>query len=324
MVLFVDVTQTDDAAPSGGALTLDVIRQLMLKRTGQSRVSISNPSWISEFRIHCRLVDRYRAGRVFLAGDAAHAHSPTGGQGIVTGIQDATNLAWKLARVTGGAPQSLLDTYEEERLPKAQEVLKETDRTTTVLLAPTVRARLVRDFLLLPIMRNGWVQKKMFAKLSQLHVNYRGCRLSQGTQPRWSAPSALRAGDRAPDLAFQRCASREITTLFAMLEPMRPIAIISLTPSNKSLIATMVRDLSAALITPFLLASPESGSGDQEVQCLTDVYGDFRRLYGLTGDFLCLIRPDDHIGLIQRPTNASALVEYIGLLSRAPSANSAR
>lgn len=322
--LFVDVTQADDAASSGGVLTLDRIRQLMLKRTGQSRVSISNPSWISEFRIHCRMVDRYRIGRVFLAGDAAHAHSPTGGQGIVTGLQDATNLAWKLARVIGGAPQPLLDTYEEERLPKAREVLKETDRTTTVLLAPTVRARLVRDFLLLPIMRNGWVQEKMFAKLSQLHVNYRGCRLSQGTSPRWSAPRALRAGDRAPDVAFQRCESLEITTLFELLEPMRPIVLFSTTPSNKSLIATIVRELSAALVTPFLLAAAESQSDDQEAQFLSDVYGDFRRLYGLTGDFLCLIRPDDHIGLIQRPSNASTLLDYIALLSPGPSAKSAR
>jgi 4,5-epoxidase len=139
--------------------------------------------WISEFRIHCRIVGRYRHARVLLAGDAAHLHSPTGGQSIATGIQDATNLAWKLARVVRGAPQSLLDTYEEERLPKTREVLKETDRTTTIFFAPTRLTRLLRDFVVLPVLRNSWVQKRMFAKLSQLHVTYRAA-VCRGTRMR--------------------------------------------------------------------------------------------------------------------------------------------
>jgi 2-polyprenyl-6-methoxyphenol hydroxylase-like FAD-dependent oxidoreductase len=77
----------------------------------------------SSYRPASRMVDRYRAGRVFLAGDAAHLHPPTGGQGLNTGIQDAYNLGWKLASVLRGGPESLLDTYEEERLPVAAAVL---------------------------------------------------------------------------------------------------------------------------------------------------------------------------------------------------------
>jgi 2-polyprenyl-6-methoxyphenol hydroxylase-like FAD-dependent oxidoreductase len=91
--LFVDVTRRMNGGP--GEVSLDLIRELMVQRTGERNIAVNNPTWISEFRIHCRMVDRYRSGRVFLAGDAAHIHSPTGGQGIVTGIQDATNLAWK-------------------------------------------------------------------------------------------------------------------------------------------------------------------------------------------------------------------------------------
>ena len=100
--LFVDVTN----ARNLGEVSLDLIRRLMVERTGAAEIKIHNPTWISEFKIHCRLVDRYRLGRVFVAGDAAHVHSPTGGQGIVTGIQDAVNLAWKLGRVLRGAPEA--------------------------------------------------------------------------------------------------------------------------------------------------------------------------------------------------------------------------
>ena len=146
----------------------------MVERTGATKIKIHSPTWLSEFKIHCRLIDRYRVGRVFVAGDAAHVHSPTGGQGIVTGIQDAMNLAWKLGRVLRGAPENLFDTYEDERRPKAAEVLKETDRTTRLLLAPDPITKLVRDLIVLPIIRSEFVQRKLFARLAQLDVNYRG------------------------------------------------------------------------------------------------------------------------------------------------------
>src|SRR5258708_13203258 len=100
----------------------------MARRPGDTRTRIGNPTWVSEFRIHSRMVDRYRHGRVLLAGDAAHIHSPTGGQGVVTGLQDATNLAWKLARVLGRPPESPLDTYHEERLPHPPPVPTQTPK----------------------------------------------------------------------------------------------------------------------------------------------------------------------------------------------------
>jgi len=183
----------------------------MVERTGATKIKIHSPTWLSEFKIHCRLVDRYRVGRVFVAGDAAHVHSPTGGQGIVTGIQDAMNLAWKLGRVLRGAPENLLDTYEEERRPKAAEVLKETDRTTRLLLAPDPDYKTGRRLIVLPIMRSEFVQRKLFAKFAQLHVNYRGNTLSRHFNS-LSINTVLKAGDRAPDIAFRQ--RDKITTLF--------------------------------------------------------------------------------------------------------------
>jgi 4,5-epoxidase len=210
--LFVDVTNT----PNLGEASLDLIERLMVERTGGADIKIYKPTWVSEFKIHCRLVDRYRLGRIFVAGDAAHVQSPTGGQGIVTGIQDAMNLGWKLGRVLRGAPENLLDTYEEERRPKAAEVLKETDRTTRLLLAPDPIRKLIRDGILLPVMRSEFIQRKLFAKLAQLHVNYRGNKLSQHYDF-LSTRTVLKAGDRAPDISFRT--RDEIVTLFELLRP---------------------------------------------------------------------------------------------------------
>lgn len=119
--LFIEVSLNADVLSDG--VTLEAIQQLMATRTGYGDALIKNATWLSDFKINCRMVDRFRVGRVFVAGDAAHIHSPTGGQGITTGVLDAVNLAWKLGRVLRGAPDSLLDMYEEERLPKAKEVL---------------------------------------------------------------------------------------------------------------------------------------------------------------------------------------------------------
>jgi hypothetical protein len=280
----------------------------MIERVGEREIKIENPTWISEFRIHCRMVDRYRNGRVFVAGDAAHVHSPTGGQGIVTGIQDATNLAWKLARVIRGAPEKLLDTYQEERLPKAAEVLKETDRTTRLLLAPDLLTKLFRDLIVLPIMRSGWVQKKLFAKLAQLHVSYRGSNLSEHIDA--ASSTFLKAGDRAPDITFQHCRSGEMTTLFRLLEPMRPIALIGpAILSDSDHIERLGAVMADAQVSAYIVLHNDRKTPHCS-NCLIDVYNDFDRLYGMSGDFFCLIRPDDHIGFFQRPIDEVRIRKY--------------
>ncbi|MEU8361198.1 FAD-dependent oxidoreductase [Nonomuraea sp. NPDC048882] len=98
-------------------------QRLFAERSMLRGVRLTELLWSSLYRVNIRLADRYRAGRVFLAGDAAHVHSPAGGQGLNTGVQDAYNLGWKLARVLAGAPEGLLDTYEEERRPVAAGML---------------------------------------------------------------------------------------------------------------------------------------------------------------------------------------------------------
>ncbi|MFC4590176.1 FAD-dependent monooxygenase [Sphaerisporangium corydalis] len=103
--------------------TLAGYQRMLDDARGDSTLRLGGVSWTSTYRVNIRMAERFRRGRVFLAGDAAHVHSPAGGQGLNTGVQDAYNLGWKLGRVLGGAPAALLDTYEEERLPVAAGVL---------------------------------------------------------------------------------------------------------------------------------------------------------------------------------------------------------
>jgi 2-polyprenyl-6-methoxyphenol hydroxylase-like FAD-dependent oxidoreductase len=164
--------------------------------------TIGGVEWTSTFRIQRRLADTYRRGRVLLAGDAAHIHSPLGGQGMNTGIGDAENLAWKLALVISGlADAGLLDTYEAERRPIAKDVLESTSGLTEIVVGDRWIARQLRDRIAIPLMNRGWVQRLIAERASQLRVTYQTGPLGAGRR-RWLP--GLRAGDRVPDRTCNR------------------------------------------------------------------------------------------------------------------------
>ncbi|MEU2930177.1 FAD-dependent monooxygenase [Streptomyces sp. NPDC007251] len=153
-------------------LTLDGVRKLVAAYTHLAPEDVTDLRWSSDFRPRAALADRFRAGRVLLAGDAAHVHSPAGGQGLNTSVQDAYNLGWKLGAVLrGGAPETLLDTYEEERRANAAEML---ELSTGVHRGEVRRGRAT----------------------VQLGLDYRESSLSVETR---DDPAGVRAGDRAPD-----------------------------------------------------------------------------------------------------------------------------
>jgi 4,5-epoxidase len=180
----------------------DLIGELLAERTGFPADSITGCEWTSPFRIHRRLADTYRAGRVLLAGDAAHIHSPMGGQGMNTGIGDAENLAWKLALVeTGRAGEALLDTFEAERRPIATEVLGATSSMTRVMLGRSMSERLVRDNVVVPLMNRPFVQRLIAEASSQLRVSYRRGPLGSSYPRIGRGP---RGGDRVADLDCAR------------------------------------------------------------------------------------------------------------------------
>ncbi len=161
------------------------------------KLTIEKVNWFSTYRVHHRVANRFRDRRAFLLGDAAHIHSPLGGQGMNTGIGDAVNLAWKLAAVVKNrAPEALLDTYEHERIPFARRLVATTDRGFTLVtsrggFASVVRTRMVP--LLLPILsRLGAFRRLLFTTVSQTLVNYRDGSLSAGTAGK------VHGGDRLP------------------------------------------------------------------------------------------------------------------------------
>ena len=123
---------------SPDAVTLENFQSLVSRYTGRADIRLSEPGWTSLWRANVRMVDHYRAGRLLVAGDAAHVHTPAGGQGMNTGIQDAFNLGWKLAAVQRGADPALLDTYEAERLPVAEHVLGLSTRLAARVVLPTI------------------------------------------------------------------------------------------------------------------------------------------------------------------------------------------
>src|SRR5882724_57812 len=161
------------------------------------KINISKVNWFSTYQVHHRVTDHFRKGRAFLLGDAAHIHSPAGGQGMNTGIGDAINLAWKLGEVLQGrASEQILDSYEAERIAFARKLVKTTDQVFTVVtaegtLADIVRTRIVP--LVIPTAsRIEALREWLFRTISQLMINYRDSELSMGRA------GDIHGGDRLP------------------------------------------------------------------------------------------------------------------------------
>ena len=174
-----------------------IVELLGARLRAEAGGSIRAVEWTSSFRIQRRLADTYRRGRVLLAGDAAHIHSPLGGQGMNTGIGDAENLAWKLALVISGrADDTLLDTYETERRPIAKDVLESTSGLTELVVGNGPIVRFVRDHIMVRLLNRGWTQRLIATKASQLQVSYRNGPLGAR---RCRRLPGLRPGDRVPD-----------------------------------------------------------------------------------------------------------------------------
>jgi hypothetical protein len=161
------------------------------------QADVQRVNWFSTYRVHHRVAEHFREGRVFLLGDAAHIHSPVGGQGMNTGIGDAVNLGWKLAAVLRGrADASILDTFEPERIAFARRLVATTDQAFTAVTSNGDLARLVRlhivPYLVPALFSANRSRRFLFRTVSQIAINYRSSDLSEGRTGK------LHAGDRLP------------------------------------------------------------------------------------------------------------------------------
>ena len=266
-----------------------------VRREAGSGLAFQGCSWFSTYRIHHRRAARFRDRRCFLLGDAAHIHSPVGAQGMNTGLQDAYNLAWKLALVvTGRADAALLDSYEAERIPVAQRLMGTTDRAFSLIvsdnwLAGLFRTRILARMLALAMTRERF-RKLAFMTVSQIGIRYRKSGIS--TTLAGLPDSSPRAGDRFPWLRVKLHADGPVEDLFQDLDDMR----FNLIVIGQPLPAQLQPGLADLLLTH---AIPGDPANDRELGRA-----------GIRGPAFYLLRPDGHIGLAGARLNPGDLIRY--------------
>jgi 2-polyprenyl-6-methoxyphenol hydroxylase-like FAD-dependent oxidoreductase len=253
-------------------------------------------NWFSTYRIHHRRAEHFRHRRCFLLGDAAHIHSPMGGQGMNTGLQDAYNLGWKLARVVSGrADEDLLDSYEAERLPVAQRLLETTDRAFRLVvsdawIAGVFRQRIVARIVAIAMKREG-ARRLAFKTLSQTGIRYRNSPLSQTLA---GVPdNAPRAGDRFPWMMLRLQAEGPVEDLFRKLDDTRCNLIVIGQPAPPDL-AGALGDLADIHRIP---------DDSQNAAELARAHVPVPSFY--------LLRPDGHVGLAGIHLTSAAVTRYL-------------
>lgn len=282
--------------------------QALLDRRGPPQDRASDPVWMSRFHISHRKVRQFRQLRVFLAGDAAHIHSPAGGQGMNTGIQDAFNLAWKFALVVRQrAPAQLLASYHVEREPVARGVLNLTDRITRMATMRNSVAQSVRDFLLPRVSGIDFVGDKIADRLAELDISYRESGIVEN-----HGGGRLRAGDRAPD-ADLRDENNQARRLFELFREPRHVLLLFLGASGDASakaerVGSALSGLPDGGLDSYRIAR---GASDLPAE-LRDLSGLAHAAYGLMEGGVVLVRPDGYIGYRSDSFDPVTLRTYFG------------
>lgn len=285
--------------------------------------AIERAQWLTRYRLHRRGVASDRHGRVFLAGDAAHIHSPVGGQGMNTGIQDAYNLAWKLALVVRGeSDPALLDSYDSERHRIGEILLQGTDRLFAAVAGHGRVSTFVRTFapvLAARALSAPLISRKLVRFMSQLGIRYRQSPLSrEGPGARALSRHAPRAGDRAPDapVTEQGGDDRRLFDLFR--GPHHTLLELDGGSTIDQSWSVGLRRRYGHLVRVAVV----SRSGMPQASGVIDETGEAHRKYGAERGGIYLIRPDGYVGFRGGPTDRAALEADLAL--RFPAARSAQ
>jgi len=267
-----------------------------LRKEAGAGLSFKTCTWFSTYRIHHRSASHFRDRRCFLLGDAAHIHSPVGAQGMNTGLQDAYNLAWKLALVVKDRAQAaLLDSYEEERVPVARRLLNTTDRAFRLVVSDSRLAGLLRTKILARIaafaMSRERIQRVAFRIVSQIGIHYRKSSLSKSLEG--LPESAPRGGDRFPWLRLKFRADGSVEDLFQKLDDTQFDLIVIGQPSPPE--GTL--NLGGLLRIHVIPVDP-----------INDV--ELARIQIPQPSFY-LVRPDGHVGLCGVRLEAAAVERYV-------------
>ncbi|WP_174240883.1 FAD-dependent oxidoreductase [Granulicella sp. S190] len=269
--------------------SLELFQRIVNERAGGMDIELIDAPWLSLYRANVRMAARFRIGRVFLAGDAAHVHSPAGGQGMNTGIQDAYNLGWKLESVLRGAPDALLDTYEEERLPVAASVLG-------------LSTKLHRQ-----ITGNGEEKLRRDAVTLQLGITYKEMSLSKRSG---DVNLKIAAGDRAPDAPGLDLEGKPIRLFDVFRGPQ--FTLMRLFPGKSA------RAIEGELVDVKrvdVLASPSIKDAASASKIFVDAFGHVAESYGGGPGDCLLVRSDGYVGWIGPEIDFADLQDYLGQVS---------
>lgn len=255
------------------------------------KFDITKVHWFSVYKVHSRHVDKFSVGRCFLAGDSAHIHTPAGAQGMNTGIQDGYNLAWKLAAVLkNGAAASLLDTYNEERLPNAHRLLQTTDRFFQIAASDEPVTSFLRIHLF-PHVANfvinlGLAKRFLFPLISQIGINYRKSSLSVGGEG-----FKVKAGDRMPWFEV------EGVSVYERLSD--PVFHLIIFHDGKAEIPPLSDEL--------MKKWP-----DRIDSTVIPLYPAIAETFGATRSFYVILRPDNYIGTVSDEFSPELVESYLG------------
>ncbi len=322
-----------DASGDLETASVELFQRLFAER-GFGQVRLHDATWLSDFNPRVAIVDRYRAGRVLLAGDAAHVHSPAGGQGMNTGIQDAYNLGWKLdAVLRGRAGHALLDTYQEERMPVARAVLASSDLGHSAFFSPHPVMTFLRNRVLVPALRLPVVLDRLLDGVAELDVGYRDSSLARelatvdlaghgeaaGVVDHVRFRSGPRAGDRAPDARGRDGGSGAPTRLFDLFRGPHATLLLfdgpAATDAGYRRLAETTRRVRDALgddVRAWVVVPGDRrprGLGDVDV--FLDPDRDAHHRYAATAESLYLVRPDGYVAFRSQPAATRPVLDYV-------------
>ncbi|MGO9386317.1 MAG: FAD-dependent monooxygenase [Mycobacterium sp.] len=274
--------------------TQDELQAILDRRIGGIRVVHSH--WLTSFEIHHARVPAYRWGRVFLAGDAAHIHSPAGGQGMNTCMQDAFNVAWKLAAVISGqAGETLLDSYEAERIPVADGVIAFTDRLTRAGTLSGVPRR-IRDVVIRVLSRIPAARRFMAETAEEVNVNYRNSPIAVGRRPR---PAKVAAGEHLPHVV-DAAVQKQLAAVCGVQNTGHVVLTVASGQPAPAAGEGQVRVLVTADNIPV--------AGYDTV--IADPKGFVGQRFGLKNGGRVVIRPDGYIGAVASLDDTTTVADY--------------
>lgn len=288
--------------------------QESMRRTGiEGRVLDADQFWV--FDLDHRQAKHYREGRAFLVGDAAHVHTPFGGQGMNLGISDAHNLGWKLALVASGrAGEELLDTYESERHPVGRGVVKTTHLGATAMLMRKGAKTYLRDSAMAAGNASAAFRQRMIFTLSQLEHNYRKARSVRGKA------GNLKAGDRAPDKEFFDSFTNTYRRIFDLLQGTKHKLLLVEGGDEPAVSSGSWREIADEVLKRYPdlievhLITPDHKAPEQTpapVKIWGDRGGDLREYTNLGATTAYLIRPDGYIAYAHKPAQLGHLLSYL-------------